>query len=310
MGAGISSDAAASALISGPAAVARTSQVTLPKECPMHVASTSIQLENAGACGAEHLAMHGAGGGITECPMREEVQKKQQSNAPGGGAASDVWYSECPSAVAAGAAAAPTDIDPTNMMPPPNQRPSPDQPFSLELKREVSSIPKAGTEGENWVYPSQQMFWNAMLRKGWRWKDDDLKQKDMKDIIRIHNTNNEDAWNEVLKWEALRYREGVVPQLKSFKGRAKDFSPRARMRNWMGYGLPFDRHDWIVNRGGKDVRYIIDYYDGGDVDTDYRFTLLDVRPAFDSTSAVWDRMKVTWYRWFFAPKSQQTDDIS
>ena len=29
---------------------------------------------------------------------------------------------------------------------------------------------------ETWVYPSQQMFWNAMLRKGWRWKDDDLGQ--------------------------------------------------------------------------------------------------------------------------------------
>jgi len=24
--------------------------------------------------------------------------------------------------------------------------------------------------------------------------------------------------------------------------------------------LPFDRHDWIVDRGGKEVRYVIDYY--------------------------------------------------
>ncbi len=31
------------------------------------------------------------------------------------------------------------------------------------------------------------------------------------------------------------------------------------------YELPFDRHDWIVDRCGKDVRYIIDYYDGGKV---------------------------------------------
>ena len=50
-------------------------------------------------------------------------------------------------------------------MPPPNQRPAPDQPFPLDTGRVVSSIPKAGTD-ENWVYPSQQMFWNAMLRKG------------------------------------------------------------------------------------------------------------------------------------------------
>eukprot|EP00058_Branchiostoma_floridae_P026618 XP_002612109.1 hypothetical protein BRAFLDRAFT_108880 [Branchiostoma floridae] len=27
------------------------------------------------------------------------------------------------------------------------------------------------------------------------------------------------------------------------------------------YELPFDRHDWIVDRCGKQVRYIIDYYD-------------------------------------------------
>ena len=41
------------------------------------------------------------------------------------------------------------------------------------------------------------------------------------------------------------------------------------------YELPFDRHDWIVDRCGKHVRYIIDYYDGGKVDPDtYEFTLL------------------------------------
>lgn len=62
---------------------------------------------------------------------------------------------------------------------------------------QVSSIPKADGEGENWVYPSPQMFWNAMLRKGWRWKDEDLSQRDMDHIIRIHNINNELAWQEV-----------------------------------------------------------------------------------------------------------------
>lgn len=62
---------------------------------------------------------------------------------------------------------------------------------------QVSSIPKAGSDEENWVYPSPQMFWNAMLRKGWRWKDDDLSKQDMDHIIRIHNVNNELAWQEV-----------------------------------------------------------------------------------------------------------------
>jgi cytochrome c heme-lyase len=51
-------------------------------------------------------------------------------------------------------------------MPPPNQQPSPGQPFPLSTERVRSNIPKAGTESDKWEYPSEQMFWNAMLRKG------------------------------------------------------------------------------------------------------------------------------------------------
>uniref|UniRef100_A0A672KDM0 Holocytochrome c-type synthase n=1 Tax=Sinocyclocheilus grahami TaxID=75366 RepID=A0A672KDM0_SINGR len=72
------------------------------------------------------------------------------------------------------------------------------------------------------------------------------------------------------------------PSLRRFGGKAKEFSPRARIRHWMGYELPFDRHDWIVDRCGKEVRYVIDYYDG-DINKDtYQFSILDVRPAIDS----------------------------
>ncbi|EDL90587.1 holocytochrome c synthetase (predicted), isoform CRA_b [Rattus norvegicus] len=142
-------------------------------------------------------------------------------------------------------------------MPPPNQTPSPDQPFALSTSREESSIPRADSE-KKWVYPSEQMFWNAMLRKG---------------------------------------ECPCGPSLVRFGGKAREYSPRARIRSWMGYELPFDRHDWIINRCGTEVRYVIDYYDGGEVNKDYQFTILDVRPAFDSFSAVWDRMKVAWWRW-------------
>lgn len=40
-------------------------------------------------------------------------------------------------------------------MPPPNQKPAPDQPFPLPTDREVSNIPKA--DGDFWVYPSAQV---------------------------------------------------------------------------------------------------------------------------------------------------------
>ncbi|XP_055586363.1 holocytochrome c-type synthase [Uranotaenia lowii] len=244
-----------------------------------------------------HPPMPGGGVGIDaagvnpppECPMhKKEPAQPVVKEKP-------VLVSECP------VKHDQSDINPLNMMPPMNQNPAPGQPFPLPTDRQTSSIPKVTEDGrqEFWVYPSQQMFWNAMLRKGWRWEKDDIKQKDMDDIIKIHNANNEQAWQEVLKWEALHVRECGNPRLKSFGGKATEYSPRARIRSWLGYELPFDRHDWIVDRCGKDVRYIIDYYDGGIVDDKYKFALLDVRPAMDSFENMWDRMKVTYMRWKF-----------
>ncbi|KAF7385666.1 hypothetical protein HZH66_011508 [Vespula vulgaris] len=225
-----------------------------------------------------------------ECPMH--IKTNQQS--------SKTSISECPIDHMSE-----NEINPLNMMPPANQQPAPDQPFPLPTDRQISSIPKATGDGEFWVYPSQQMFWNAMLRKGWRWKNEDIMPKDMDDIIKIHNTNNEQAWQEVLKWEALHARECNCPKLRSFGGKATQYSPRARIRHWLGYELPFDRHDWIIDRCGKDVRYIIDYYDGGEVDERYKFALLDVRPAMDSWENIWDRMKVAWWRWRYSNEVQE-----
>ena len=85
----------------------------------------------------------------------------------------------------------------------PNE-PLPGQDFPLSRDRQASTIPKSsGKEGETWVYPSEQMFFNAMLKKGWKYSQEELKPEDLKHIITIHNRNNEDAWQEILKWEAL-----------------------------------------------------------------------------------------------------------
>lgn len=254
-----------------------------------------------------------------ECPMHAKGAAAKAGTLPERQPAPvNAYSSECPSnygkAAPDFASLQSAPIDPANMMPPPNQRPSPDQPFPLSIEREKSTIPKAGAaEGETWVYPSQQMFWNAMLRKGWRFERDQdgggggINAETMRHIIHIHNTNNEAAWREVLKWEALHGAECGKPMLKSFGGKAANFSPRARIRGLLGYEMPFDRHDWIVDRCGTEVRYVIDYYDGGDVlsPKDYRFAILDVRPALDTPGAVWDRMKVAWWRWFYAGPEDQ-----
>ncbi|XP_028290213.1 holocytochrome c-type synthase [Gouania willdenowi] len=240
-------------------------KVSPPSECPMHQAKPESP--------------------PSACPMqKEKAGPVHQDRA--------YEFVECPMK-----AGMKSDIDPTNMMPPPNQTPAPDQPFDLSVKREESSIPRH-SQDKKWVYPSEQMFWNAMLRKGWRWREDDLAAPDMTNIIKIHNRNNEQAWEEILKWEALHAHECPCgPSLKRFGGKAKEYSPRARFRHWMGYELPFDRHDWIVDRCGKEVRYVIDYYDGEINTENYQFSILDVRPAFDTLEAVWDRMKVAWWRW-------------
>jgi len=243
--------------------------------------------------------------------VKAEESQPQASATPTDQAAAG-WVSECPSnadndqkPVLVEIKEDADKVDPLNMMPPPNQRPSPNQPFELSTDRQKSGIPKAGTE-EHWVYPSQQMFWNAMLRKGWKWGPDDIHAEDMMHIIKIHNANNESAWQEVLKWESLRVSPGEQPKLKSFGGKAKDFSPRARLRGWMGYEMPFDRHDWIIDRSGKEVRYIIDYYDGDLDHKSHEFANLDVRPALDSAEAVWDRMKVAWMRWKYSNSVEES----
>jgi len=261
-------------------------QLTMGLEAPMKSCPSSVSA--AAATATQPLT---ASANKSECPVKHD-----------GG--SDGWRSECPAHahLQKDLVMDPqtADLDPKNMMPPANQMPAPDQPFPLPTERVTSSIPKAGTE-DNWVYPSPQMFWNAMLRKGWRWKEEQISQKDMNAIISIHNVNNEEAWREVLKWEALHATECIAPKLKSFSGRAQDFSPRARVRHWLGYQLPFDRHDWIVDRCGKDVRYVIDYYDAGPVNKEtMKFALLDVRPAMDSWENCWDRMKVAYARWKYA----------
>lgn len=79
------------------------------------------------------------------------------------------------------------------------------------------------------------------------------------------------------------------------------------------YELPFDRHDWIVDRCGREVRYIIDYYDIGD-EEGYKkgeFVHLDVRPAIDTPAAALDRMRVAFLRWsmYFSSNNNEPQKV-
>ncbi|CAL8470776.1 g10318 [Coccomyxa elongata] len=213
------------------------------------------------------------------CPVPEEVRTKAVYNVYN----QRIDPSACPK------------LDPRNNMPiEPNQQPFPGQRKPISTERIVSSIPKGGTEG-TWVYPSPQMFYNALKRKG---KGDDVTEDDMDPVVHAHNTMNEVTWQHVLAWERLHGGECGDPRLLRFTGRPDELSPLARLSAWFGGQLPFDRHDWWVDRCGQEVRYVIDFYFHEEAaGTPEAFTLR-VRPAIDSVESVVDRTKMTIYKTF------------
>lgn len=131
------------------------------------------------------------------------------------------------------------------------------------------------------------MFYNAVKRKG-----GDASEEEMETVVNVHNTVNEYCWRKIIEWESLCQNQ--TPKLAKFRGRYDDISPKARFLMLFGISpRPFDRHDWIVDRNGEEVRYVIDYYEtntpnndlnGMDID-------LDIRPALDSVGAWWMRVR-------------------
>jgi len=202
-------------------------------------------------------------------------------------------------------------INPTNNMPTnANQQPSSGQTSSLDQQRVKSTIPKGGTDTDTWQYPSPQMFWNALVRKN---KQDGASEADIADVVTVHNNMNETTWKQVMIWENLQaqeYKPGEEPKLLRFLGRPDDLSPRAYIKSLFGHPKPFDRHDWFVDRAGRQVRYIIDYYhDESNISNDVRPSsmhdtksmksiFVEVRPAADSVQAVVDRVFVMPFKRF------------
>ncbi|KAF4551832.1 Cytochrome c1 heme lyase-like protein [Elsinoe fawcettii] len=177
--------------------------------------------------------------------------------------------------------------------------------FSLDQSREVSTIPRAIAESSsgrpannenesgpsssgNWIYPSEQMFFDAMKRKSY-----DPQAQDMRSIVPIHNAVNERAWAEIKGWEAGKGSEKCGgPKLVSFSGQSTALTPRARWNTMLGYTAPFDRHDWVVDRCGQKIDYVIDFYSGKDEGKPGKSLnfYLDVRPKLNTFEGVRMRM--------------------
>ena len=158
------------------------------------------------------------------------------------------------------------------------------------------SSPSAGSAG-NWIYPSEQMFFDAMRRKRYS-----PRTADMASIVPLHNAVNEKAWAEILAWErrmpwARSANTGCGgPRLRSFAGDSTKLSPRARWNGLLGYKPPFDRHDWVVERCSGEasgVEYVIDFYEGKDEVKGKINFYLDVRPKLNS----WEGWKMRLASW-------------
>jgi hypothetical protein len=54
-----------------------------------------------------------------------------------------------------------------------------------------------GGSGRNfWMYPSAQMFYSALKRKGY-----ETDPRDVDAMVAVHNSLNEQVWEEILHWE-------------------------------------------------------------------------------------------------------------
>ena len=127
-----------------------------------------------------------------------------------------------------------------------------------------------------------KQFYNALVRKG-----KGVPEKQVEEMVDIHNFLNEGSWQQILEWEKKYHCDCKEVSLQQFQGRPQDLSPKAMFYSLFFGSKPFDRHDWYINRCGKKVRYVIDYY-GGTTDAEFH---VDVRPAVDSLSSLWDRIR-------------------
>ncbi len=82
-------------------------------------------------------------------------------------------------------------------------------------------------------------------------------------------------------------------------GRPTELSPKAWFYTRLYGGIrPFDRHDWTLDRCGREVRYVIDYYSAGKDGDGMPVFSVDVRPALESFEAFRDRVKMAWSKLF------------
>jgi cytochrome c heme-lyase len=134
-------------------------------------------------------------------------------------------------------------------------------------------------------------------------KDKPIEAADASAVAAVHVAVTDNTWQCILEYEKLHAKSCPAgPTLARFQGMDGIYSAKAKiMMNLWGM-KPFDRHDWYVNRCGKEVKYVIDYYSyetpsgppgSGETAIDY---FIDARPA-PTIAGLWDRSRVAFQKW-------------
>lgn len=164
-----------------------------------------------------------------------------------------------------------------------------------------SSIPSTGRgnsdDGQEWLNPSANQLFRALQRN-----DKAIDHDDALPVAQVHAIVTEETWRQILEYEALYWKDCKDPKLARFEGLDGFYSIKAKINHYLlGHPWPYDRHDWWVDRCGKEIRYIIDYHaiptgeldEEGDEKFDYT---IDARPA-PTMQGMWDRLRLATWRW-------------
>jgi len=153
------------------------------------------------------------------------------------------------------------------------------------------SIPATGRgnsdDGSGWLNPSAGQLYRSLKRK-----NKPIAYSDALDVAAVHAMVTSSTWDAIMEYEELHSSSCESPKLARFHGMDGIYSVKAKLRHYLlRQPWPYDRHDWVVNRCGEEVRYIIDYY-SYPCEGDEEMYTIDARPAPSNLGNIFDRVRL------------------
>ena len=112
-------------------------------------------------------------------------------------------------------------------------------------------IPSSGRgnsdDGLAWENPSSNQLFRALHRK-----NKPIEEEDSSSVAHVHAEVTDGTWNAIMDYENM-HPECPNPKLARFYGMYGIPTLKSRFTKMWSNLEPFDRHDWIVDRCGKEV---------------------------------------------------------